>query len=109
MEIKCPECQSTNIIKSGVRKIALRNGSITELQMHRCKDCYYQFSDKKLAKSSPDYKPIVISKPDNNTNVALSLDVYKKIENSIKRKNKYGNTIPEWLNGYLTYQLFRKR
>jgi C4-type Zn-finger protein len=52
LNINCPECDSTLIIKSGTRNIVLKGGVKHPQRMYKCKSCGYQFSENTLIKSA---------------------------------------------------------
>ena len=52
LNIKCPECQSTNWIYSGYAK--RKKGETEKAQQFFCKDCQTTFTDKKILDQFPD-------------------------------------------------------
>lgn len=90
----CPKCNlSTNIIKSGVRKI--RNETI---QIYFCKQCSKRFNDRKIPRTS--YSPKLILQAISYFNLGHTLQETTK---SMQRKYKTKvpiSTLNSWIHRY---------
>ncbi len=92
-KIKCSECGSRNIVKSGSRK-----NKNEVVQRYKCNDCWKTFSLTKLRNKSYDVK--VILKSLSLYNLGYTLEETSKLVNRKYKVKTYPQLIHSWLKEY---------